>query len=97
MAEEVLPSRRMILKDCSRLVEGRRGKPVLLLCFSSVLRLCLWPGRCNRDAVELLGVRPLRSSCWKESCVGGGFYNTGQPWLPVEHTSNFLFTHTSVS
>lgn len=35
------------LPACSRLVEALSGKPKPPDCFSSWLRLCLWPGKCS--------------------------------------------------
>lgn len=42
---------RPILKDCSREVDGRNGKPC---AFSSILRLCLWLGKCSLEVLRLL-------------------------------------------
>lgn len=44
----------------SRLVEALRGKPKPPVCFSSLLRLCLCPGRCSLcPPIEALCDRPL--------------------------------------
>lgn len=42
---------RIRLNDCSRDVEGRNGNPYP---FSSVLRLCLWPGKCSLEVFRPL-------------------------------------------
>lgn len=77
MAEGTAPSRRIMLNDCSRLVDGRNGKPYPVLCFSSVLRLCLCPGKCRREAVEFFGVRPLlAASGGYDSDDGAAFCHT---------------------
>lgn len=45
---------------CSRLVEALSGKPNPPVCFSSLLRLCLCPGRCSLcPPMEALCGRPL--------------------------------------
>lgn len=68
---EGAPSPRRMLYDCSRLVDGRVGYPraSVGLGLSSLLRLCLCPGRCSR-----LGFFPLRCSGRFESVEDGIHY-----------------------
>ena len=66
---------RAILNDCSLLVDGRPGNVWLTLGFSSLLRLCLCPGRCKRWRVD--DVEPF----WVGSRFWFGKKDSGAPGM----------------